>query len=712
MKLITKKGTTSKIIRLFVKDSSVTTGVGLAGLVFNSAGLTAYYTREGAASATAITLVTATVGTWTSSGFIEVDAVNMPGIYELHLPDAVLASGADSVMVFLKGAANMMPSSTEIQLGVDVNTIEISGDSTAADNVEATYDGTGYADDSAPATQEQIGRLTSGTAAINATVESFTKTHGSETGTYANTVALDGTSHIVADVANATDAYYQFDVGGNGVPVAIFWQGYAQSKGDSYTIWAYNYSSATYEQVGTIHGTNGTTIVDETFPLSIAHVGTGGDKGKVRFRFLSGDGAVFATDRLLCSYAVITKSVGYSEGAIWVNTNASNTNTEDYVDGTADNPVSSWTAAKTLSASLGIKKFHIVNGSTVTIDTNCDDYTFVGYDYAIQLEGYQFENTHIENATVTGVGTSGTGEIHFNGCSIGTCEIGKSHIVECGMYGTITVSAAETYIVDRCHNAACGSVPPIIDFGSSVGDTHCAFRNWQGGIEVANLGANGSDVFSVTGGGKIFIAATCAGGTIKAVGHFTIADSVVDGFPGTIEEDARYDVYQINNECDTALVDYAPSTATALSAHDTKLDTVDAIIDRILLATEIRQCTVVDASPAALSFETSLTETGSQFWKRAVIRVTSGDNEGQMRAIDGYNRTSKKITLKTPLNTAPANGDSFIIIADRKYLTADIEDLINAVWDEPTASHTTAGTFGKLMRHIRNGVDAIIGRIC
>ena len=54
------KNATSQIIPVSIYDSSSTTGAKLAGLVFNTAGLTAYYNRMGAAgAATAITLVTA-----------------------------------------------------------------------------------------------------------------------------------------------------------------------------------------------------------------------------------------------------------------------------------------------------------------------------------------------------------------------------------------------------------------------------------------------------------------------------------------------------------------------------------------------------------------------------------------------------------------------------------------------------------------------------
>jgi len=119
MKLIIKKATTSKIIQIFIQDSSATDGAGLTGLVYNSASLTAYYIKVGDASATAISLADATVGTWTSSGFKEVDAANMPGVYEIGIPDACLTTVAQ-VVVMLKGAANMAPVVLEIQLDDNV----------------------------------------------------------------------------------------------------------------------------------------------------------------------------------------------------------------------------------------------------------------------------------------------------------------------------------------------------------------------------------------------------------------------------------------------------------------------------------------------------------------------------------------------------------------------------------------------------------------
>ena len=122
MKLALKKDSTSQSILLFIQDSSSTVGAGLAGLAFNTSGLTAYYARPRANPA-AITLATQTVtGAYSAGGFVAIDGTNMPGFYRLDLPDAALATGVDSVVLQLRGAANMAPLPIEIQLtSADLN---------------------------------------------------------------------------------------------------------------------------------------------------------------------------------------------------------------------------------------------------------------------------------------------------------------------------------------------------------------------------------------------------------------------------------------------------------------------------------------------------------------------------------------------------------------------------------------------------------------
>lgn len=139
MKLFILKGAISQILHIFIPDSSSTVGAGLTGLVYNSASLTSYYIRPGDSSATSITLATSTLGTYSSGGFKEVSSTNMPGVYEFHVPNACLASGANQCVIMLKGAANMVPVVLEIEL-----TDWDFQDSTTATIMKAFYGGVEY----------------------------------------------------------------------------------------------------------------------------------------------------------------------------------------------------------------------------------------------------------------------------------------------------------------------------------------------------------------------------------------------------------------------------------------------------------------------------------------------------------------------------------------------------------------------------------------
>lgn len=120
MKLIRKRGSTSNIWQIFIRDSSVTTAVtGLTGLTNASSGLTAYFHRDVDTTATAISLVSMTVGTFTSGGFKEIDATHMPGWYQFCPPDTALSatSTPKSVALHLQGATNMEALPIEVELG-------------------------------------------------------------------------------------------------------------------------------------------------------------------------------------------------------------------------------------------------------------------------------------------------------------------------------------------------------------------------------------------------------------------------------------------------------------------------------------------------------------------------------------------------------------------------------------------------------------------
>lgn len=115
MKLILKAGTTNQRIRVFLQDSSSTTGAALTGLAYNTANLKMSYARDDQSTVTTVTLADATVGAFTSGGFKQVDAANFPGLYEVGVPNAALTSGK-SVQIQVWGATNLLPCLVEIEL--------------------------------------------------------------------------------------------------------------------------------------------------------------------------------------------------------------------------------------------------------------------------------------------------------------------------------------------------------------------------------------------------------------------------------------------------------------------------------------------------------------------------------------------------------------------------------------------------------------------
>lgn len=115
MKISRVAGTTGEVMQIFIQDSSSSTGGGLTGLTNSSAGLTAYYCRNDQGTATVISLIPMTAGTFTSGGFAVIDGTNMPGWYQFCPPNAVFTSGR-SAGIHLKGATNMAPLPIEIEL--------------------------------------------------------------------------------------------------------------------------------------------------------------------------------------------------------------------------------------------------------------------------------------------------------------------------------------------------------------------------------------------------------------------------------------------------------------------------------------------------------------------------------------------------------------------------------------------------------------------
>lgn len=123
-----KLGQTSVVLRVKLRNSSVSTGAGLTGLTSASTGLIISTIANNEATATAYTVAGSNVETITTLGtfaaptsgkcrFKEVDATNHPGVYEIQIADARFAvSSAKGLLVSVSGATNLAEADALIPL--------------------------------------------------------------------------------------------------------------------------------------------------------------------------------------------------------------------------------------------------------------------------------------------------------------------------------------------------------------------------------------------------------------------------------------------------------------------------------------------------------------------------------------------------------------------------------------------------------------------
>jgi hypothetical protein len=354
---------------------------------------------------------------------------------------------------------------------------------------------------------------------------------------------------------------------------------------------------------------------------------------------VTGDGSVTFTAGVGNRPAVTNQSVGYANGSIWVDTNASNTNTVDYVDGVADNPVSTWAAALTLSASLGIKRFEIANGSSIQLTANSDNYTMLGQEWSLDLNGQSIAGMFVIHSNISGVGT-GT-SYKFMMCKIAlssSISLAAGGMKSCAIGDAgVTLTSAGTYLWDECFSGVAGTGTPYVDFEDAAENKNLNLRHYSGGIEVKNIGqASSTDNMSLEGHGQLVLNTNCAGGTIAIRGHFTVTDNASGVV--TLSDDARYDVDQINAQCDTALTDYDAATGTEIAAVQSVVDGTDINVNLILVDTG----TTIPATLATAQADLD-TLTGSD---GATLATTQGNyapataaalstHDGKLDTVDG-----------------------------------------------------------------------------
>lgn len=161
---------------------------------------------------------------------------------------------------------------------LDVNVGEISDDSTAANNLELQYDGTGLIGDNYPFTQSEGAALGGGLSILT---------------TMASATAILGDSNNLSNANTSDDSRWTADDNGGGapgaetifrctpadtadIPVELTFEGYYDEPGgttNGATLQVYNFSSAGWDTIVML--TNASSDEDHEVPLSHAHKAPG-----------------------------------------------------------------------------------------------------------------------------------------------------------------------------------------------------------------------------------------------------------------------------------------------------------------------------------------------------------------------------------------------------------------------------------------------------
>jgi hypothetical protein len=473
---------------------------------------------------------------------------------------------------------------------VSADVVSISGDSAAADNLELMFDGTGYTDDTAPASRAQVaGILTAGGAGIVATVvddnasgtdplNGVTFVGSVASGTFADTKAAGGTRLIIDDTTNEIDYVAQLTIPTNAVPTDVVFDGYVTGTNDACAISAYDFVGTAWVQVATLNGQSGTGQ-NTSMSISLGEPRFS-DSGTIYLRFtaISGSNPQLGIDRLVIGY--VNQTIGYVDGAVWVDTNNGTAGTQVFVNGTADLPVDTLADGVTLLGSLGLTRLHVANDSTLTLAATSANYEFNGNGWVLSLNGQTISGSYFYGAKAvvgTGVSTNASKPI-FDRCAFGDCTLSADIVIGyCIFGGTITVASTAGVTADlfgafNCDSAVAGGAAPTFDFSGVTKTTSVHFRKWSGGITLTVTSDCTVSVDAISGG---TVTVNGTGGTVHVRGMV----KVVDGSSGAVT------IVQTQVVNDDTL---EAADAAALAAYDgptnTELTAALAAADDAILA--------------------------------------------------------------------------------------------------------------------------------
>lgn len=335
-------------------------------------------------------------------------------------------------------------------------------------------------------------------------------------------------------------------------------------------------------------------------------------------------------------------------GGVWIDDAAANANTVVGVDGLPSNPVSTLAAARTIADALGVKKYYIVNDSTLTLAATHLNWEFIGKGLRNQLDlGSQSVNdSYFEHLVLSGT-QGGAQKIEAYCCYLNGI-IGLKIIAKyCFLTATNTLAVGTLNIFDHCSSNVPGGSTPALTFQAGV--TSIGVRHYSGGLQLNNMTSDHTVSFEAKG--QLIVDASCTSGNISARGNMKITDN---GTTTNLTDEAVYNQTLINEQVDAALNSAIPGSPGAGSVNEVLKNQSGA-------ASTLVEGAATAGTLSTTEMTTDLSEATDDHYNGRTIIWTSGVLLNQATAITDYDGATKKLVY-VATTEAPSIGDTFVII--------------------------------------------------
>ena len=216
----------------------------------------------------------------------------------------------------------------------------------------------------------------------------------------------------------------------------------------------------------------------------------------------------------------------YYNFGIWIDEASANTDSDVGVDGTTANPVSTFAAARILADSMGLQKYYLINGTSLTLAATHISWEFIGIGGSCEVNfgSQDVDSSYFENVMIAGT-QGGTGMVFLHRCYMDAADSLECVATNSWFSDTISVRVAPNIIFDQCYSAVPGNATPGIDFNSAGGTIGVNMRHYSGGLALLNMDA--THTISYEADGQLVIDTSSTSANVTARGNMDITDNGV-----------------------------------------------------------------------------------------------------------------------------------------------------------------------------------------